>query len=344
MEKLLEVKNLKTYFYNEGEVTPAVDGVSFELGKGETLGIVGESGSGKSVTSLSLLQLIPKSNGKIIDGEIIFKGKNLLSLNDKEIRKIRGKNISMIFQEPMTSLNPVFTIGNQIMEVITLHHGVKPREAKEKVIELLELVGIPSPQKRFQQYPHQLSGGMRQRVMIAMALACNPDLLIADEPTTALDVTTQAQILELMNNLKKQFNTAILLITHDLGVVAEVADKVVVMYLGRIVEYADVGTFFENPLHPYSQGLLKSIPSLTNRVERLTPIQGQVPHPAAIKQGCRFIDRCDHARELCFKEEPPLIDLSNHRTRCWMYSELWQENLKKEQGDHGREVAAGRES
>jgi oligopeptide/dipeptide ABC transporter ATP-binding protein len=343
MENLLEVKNLKTSFFSDGKETPAVDGVSFELKKGETLGIVGESGSGKSVTSLSILQLIQKPHGKIINGEILFKGQNLLELNDKQIRKIRGKHISMIFQEPMTSLNPVFTVGNQIMEVMTLHHGVSMKEAKTQAINMLELVGIPSPEKRFMQYPHQLSGGMRQRVMIAMALACNPDLLIADEPTTALDVTTQAQILDLMNNLKKQFDTSILLITHDLGVVSEAADKVAVMYLGRIVEYTDVDTFFEEPKHPYSQGLLKSIPSLSNRVERLTPIQGQVPHPSAITQGCRFAGRCEHVHEMCLREEPPLLSLSEHQVRCWMYSESWNDR-DKEDMDHGREVAAGRES
>ncbi len=342
MEYLLEVKNLKTYFYNDGKETPAVDGVSFALKKGETLGIVGESGSGKSITSLSLLQLVPKPHGKIVDGEIIFKGLNLLDLDDKQMRKVRGNEISMIFQEPMTSLNPVYTVGNQISEVITLHQKINQKQAKEKVIDLLRTVGIPNPETRLNQYPHQLSGGMRQRVMIAMALACNPDLLIADEPTTALDVTTQAQILELMNDLKKQTNTSILLITHDLGVISDSADKVAVMYLGRIVEYTDVETFFEDPKHPYSQGLIASIPSLTNRVSRLTPIKGQVPHPSEVKKGCRFAGRCEHVRDLCVKEEPPLLELSNHKARCWMYSERWEEEKGGEKD--GREIAASRES
>lgn len=343
MENLLEVRNLKTYFYNDGVETPAVDGVSFELKKGETLGIVGESGSGKSITSLSLLQLIPKPYGKIVEGEIIFKGRNLRELNDKEIRKVRGNEISMIFQEPMTSLNPVYTVGNQISEVITLHQHLNHKQAKEIVIKLLKTVGIPNPEDRFNQYPHQLSGGMRQRVMIAMAIACNPDLLIADEPTTALDVTTQAQILELMNNLKKQTNTSILLITHDLGVIADSAEKVAVMYLGRIVEYTDVETFFENPKHPYSKGLINSIPSLTNRVERLTPIQGQVPHPSSVRSGCRFAGRCEHAVELCHNSEPPLLSISNQKVRCWIYSAQWDIEEKGVKSN-GREIAAGRES
>lgn len=338
---LLQVKNLKTYFYNDGKETAAVDGVSFDLKKGETLGIVGESGSGKSVTSLSILQLITKPHGKIIDGEVIFKGKDLVNMGEKEIRRIRGNDISMIFQEPMTSLNPVFTIGNQIIEVLTLHQGLSKRDARIKAIEMLGLVGIPSAEKRIDQYPHQLSGGMRQRVMIAMALACNPDLLIADEPTTALDVTTQAQILELMNELKARLNTAILLITHDLGVVAETADKVAVMYLGRIVEYSDVISFFDSPKHPYSLGLINSIPSIDTRVERLTPIIGQVPHPSEVKNGCRFANRCDFVQTQCLQDEPPLIELKNGRVRCWMYSDNWIDG----KGDiNGREIVGSRES
>ncbi|WP_057765409.1 ABC transporter ATP-binding protein [Cytobacillus praedii] len=325
MENLLEVNNLKTYFYNDGAETAAVDGVSFELKKGETLGLVGESGSGKSVTSLSILQLIQKPHGKIIDGEVIFKGKDLVKMGEKEIRRVRGNDISMIFQEPMTSLNPVFTVGNQIMEVLTQHQGLSKKEARVRAIEMLKVVGIPSAEQRVDQYPHQLSGGMRQRVMIAMALACNPDLLIADEPTTALDVTTQAQILELMNELKEKLETAILLITHDLGVVAETADKVAVMYLGRIVEYSDVETFFEEPKHPYSQGLIKSVPSIDNRVDRLNPIIGQVPHPSEVKSGCRFASRCERVQPICLQDEPNLIDLQGHKVRCWMYSDNWIE-------------------
>nr|WP_307287919.1 ABC transporter ATP-binding protein [Bacillus sp. SORGH_AS_0510] len=341
MENLLEVKNLKTYFYQDGKETAAVDGVTFDLKKGETLGIVGESGSGKSVTSLSILQLISKPHGKIIEGEVVFKGKDLVKMGEKEIRKIRGNDISMIFQEPMTSLNPVFTVGNQIMEVLTQHQGLSSKEARAKAIEMLKLVGIPSAEKRAEQYPHQLSGGMRQRVMIAMALACNPDLLIADEPTTALDVTTQAQILELMNDLKDRLNTSILLITHDLGVVAETADKVAVMYLGRIVEYADVESFFESPKHPYSIGLLKSIPNIDGRVERLNPITGQVPHPSEVTQGCRFANRCEYAQSICLQEEPPLIECKDSKIRCWIYSNQWPVG----KGDlHGREIATGGKS
>ncbi|UII57543.1 ABC transporter ATP-binding protein [Cytobacillus spongiae] len=343
-EYLLEVRNLKTYFYNDGTETPAVDGVSFELKRGETLGIVGESGSGKSITSLSILQLVPKPHGKIVDGEIVFKGRNLIGLSEKEIRKIRGNEISMIFQEPMTSLNPVYTIGNQIAEVMILHQKLSKNQAKEKVIDILKTVGIPNAEKRIDQYPHQLSGGMRQRVMIAMALACNPDLLIADEPTTALDVTTQAQILELMNDLKKKTNTSILFITHDLGVIADSAEKVAVMYLGRVVEYTDVETFFEDPKHPYSKGLITSIPSLTNRVERLTPIQGQVPRPSDVTEGCRFAGRCKEARALCVAEEPPLLSIDDHKTRCWIYSDRWEDTKDEGVTGNGRTAAASRES
>lgn len=338
VKNILEVKNLKTYFYSEGEATPAVDGVSFEIIEGETLGLVGESGSGKSITSLSILQLVPQENGKIIDGEIIFKGENLLDYTERQIRKIRGNDISMIFQEPMTSLNPVFTVGDQIMEVLILHQKVNKKEARKKCVDLLELVGIQLANKRIDDYPHQLSGGMRQRVMIAMALACMPDLLIADEPTTALDVTTQAQILELMNDLKEKFNMSMLLITHDLGVIAETADNVAVMYLGRIVEYADVETFFENPMHPYSQGLLKSIPSMENTVERLDPIKGQVPKPTDITQGCRFRTRCDYVRDICIGEEPTFIDNGQQKVKCWMYSDRWEESSSEEGEKNDREV------
>ncbi|MCA0991982.1 ABC transporter ATP-binding protein [Pseudalkalibacillus hwajinpoensis] len=323
MDPLLKVQNLKTYFYSDQKETPAVDGVSFEINKGETLSIVGESGSGKSVTSLSILQLLPKPHGKIIGGEVLFKGENLVTKSDGEIRKIRGNDISMIFQEPMTSLNPVYTVGNQIVEVLVLHQKLSKKEAKKKAIDMLTLVGIPSADQRVNQYPHQLSGGMRQRVMIAMALACNPDLLIADEPTTALDVTTQAQILDLMNDLKTKLDTSILLITHDLGVVAETADKVAVMYLGRIVEYADVETFFESPKHPYSRGLIQSMPGLKDRVARLSPIKGQVPHPSDVKSGCRFASRCEYVESMCLSEEPPLIEVGRNKTRCWMNSEDW---------------------
>lgn len=324
MKTIIEVKNLKTYFYAEGKEVPAVDGVSFDIGQGETLGLVGESGSGKSITALSLLSLIPKPPGKIIDGEILFKGENILNYSEKQLRAMRGNQISMIFQEPMTSLNPVFTVGDQIMEVLILHSKLKKKEARKKAIEMLELVGIPLAGKRVDEYPHQLSGGMRQRVMIAMALACNPALLIADEPTTALDVTTQAQVLELMKELKTKFEMATLLITHDLGVVSEVADKVAVMYLGRIVEYASVESFFSKPLHPYSVGLLNSIPSMFEDVDRLKPIPGQVPHPTELRKGCRFHTRCPYARQLCIEEEPELLPVGDKQVRCWMYTKEYE--------------------
>lgn len=321
-ERLLEVQNLKTYFYTEDGVVPAVDGVSFTLDKGETLGIVGESGCGKSVTSLSIMRLIPNPPGKIIDGKIIFEGENLLEKSEAQMRRIRGNDISMIFQEPMTSLNPVFTIGNQIMEAIILHQKLNKQAAREKAIEMLRLVGIPSPEKRVDEYPHQLSGGMRQRVMIAMALSCNPKLLIADEPTTALDVTIQAQILDLMRNLRNELGTSIMLITHDLGVIAELVEKVVVMYAGKIVERADVRSLFADPLHPYTLGLLGSIPKMTEKQTRLQAIEGVVPNPAFMPKGCRFHPRCKFTRDICKVEEPELIQLKpGHETACWKYSD-----------------------
>ncbi|NLY29012.1 MAG: ABC transporter ATP-binding protein [Firmicutes bacterium] len=322
-EKLLEVRGLKTYFYTEDGVVPAVDGVDFVLNKGETLGIVGESGCGKSVTSLSIMRLIPDPPGKIVEGEILFEGSNLLEKTEAEMRNIRGNDISMIFQEPMTSLNPVFTIGDQIMEAIILHQRLNKAEARERAIEMLRLVGIPSPERRVDEYPHQLSGGMRQRVMIAMALSCNPKLLIADEPTTALDVTIQAQILDLMRKLRDEFGTAIMLITHDLGVVAELAERVVVMYAGKIVEKADVKLLFGNPLHPYTVGLLGSIPKLTEQQDRLQVIEGVVPHPAFMPKGCRFHPRCKEARDICKVEEPELMEHApGHLVACWKYTEF----------------------
>ena len=322
-EKLLEVRGLKTYFYTDDGEVPAVDGVDFSLGKGETLGIVGESGCGKSVTSLSIMRLIPDPPGKIVDGEILFDGSNLLEKSEAEMRSIRGNDISMIFQEPMTSLNPVFTIGDQIMEAIILHQRLSKAEARERAIEMLRLVGIPVPERRIDEYPHQLSGGMRQRDMIAMALSCNPKLLIADEPTTALDVTIQAQILDLMRKLRDEFGTAIMLITHDLGVVAELAERVVVMYAGKIVEEADVVPLFGEPLHPYTVGLLGSIPKLTEQQERLQVIEGVVPNPAFMPKGCRFHPRCKEAREICKVEEPELMELSpGHHVACWKYTEF----------------------
>ncbi|MDI6638399.1 MAG: ABC transporter ATP-binding protein [Bacillota bacterium] len=319
-ETLLEVRDLKTYFYTEDGVVPAVDGVSFSVEKGETIGIVGESGCGKSVTSLSVMRLIPNPPGKIIGGEIIFEGENILEKSEAEMRHIRGNEISMIFQEPMTSLNPVFTIGDQIMEAIMLHQKVGKREARKKTIEMLKLVGIPSAEKRVDEYPHQMSGGMRQRVMIAMALSCNPKLLIADEPTTALDVTIQAQILDLMLKLKEDLGTAIMLITHDLGVIAETVNKVVVMYAGKIVESADVVSIFKKPEHPYTLGLLGSIPKVNEDRERLQVIEGVVPNPFNMPTGCRFHPRCSFVRDICKEEEPELVDVEDgHQVRCWKF-------------------------
>jgi len=322
-QPLLTVRNLRTYFYTEDGVVKAVDGVDFEVYEGETLGIVGESGSGKSVTSLTILRLLdPK--GKIEEGsEIIFNGKNLLELSDDEMRKIRGNEIAMIFQEPMVALNPVFTIGEQIMEAILLHQDVDKKTAREMAIDMLRKVGIPEPQKRVDEYPHELSGGMRQRAMIAMALSCRPKLLIADEPTTALDVTIQAQILELMKELQKEYGMAIILITHDVGVIAENADRVVVMYGGKVMETSDVKTIFKKPKHPYTWGLLTSIPRLDVEQERLYSIPGMVPDPLHFPQGCRFNTRCDFKESKCSVEMPPLIEVEpGHLSRCFFYKKL----------------------
>lgn len=320
-EYLLETKNLKTYFYTDDGVAPAVDNVSFSLAPGKTLGIVGESGCGKSVTSLSILRLVEEPAGKIVGGQILFRGEDLLLKSEQEMRKIRGNDISMIFQEPMTSLNPVFTIGDQISEVLCLHQGLSKEEAHDKSIEMLRLVGIPLPEQRVREFPHQLSGGMRQRVMIAMAVACNPALLIADEPTTALDVTIQAQILELMKELKDRLGTSIMLITHDLGVVAEVADEVMIMYAGKVVEHGSVGEVFSNPRHPYTRGLIGSIPDITKDVEVLETIEGLVPNIYDKMAGCRFHPRCKAAMERCSEQHPALIDLGGHEVRCFLYSE-----------------------
>lgn len=317
MKTLLEIKNLKTHFFTHEGIVKAVDGISFRINQGETLGIVGESGSGKSVTALSVMRLIPHPPGKIVNGEIYFEGKDLLKLDDKEIRRIRGKKISMIFQEPMTSLDPVFTIGHEIVEAIQLHQGLNKEEARKKAIEVLKIVGIPDVEKRINNYPHELSGGMRQRVMIAMALSCNPTLLIADEPTTALDVTIQAQILRLINDLKDKFGASVMLITHDLGVIAEMCDYVAVMYAGHIVEYADVYTLFHNSLHPYTKGLSKSIPRLDVEVENLDAIPGIVPNLLDLPSGCPFHPRCDFCFKKCMKEMPELIEIENsHLVKC----------------------------
>jgi peptide/nickel transport system ATP-binding protein len=322
MAHLLEVNNLQTHFPTRAGLVKAVDGVSFHLDCGELLGLVGESGCGKSITALSIMRLIAPP-GKIAGGEILFDDKNLLKLSDQEMREIRGDDIAMIFQDPMTSLNPVFTIGEQIGEALRLHRKLSRKAAREAAIEAMREVAIPDPGRRVDDYPHQLSGGMRQRVMIAMALACNPRLLIADEPTTALDVTIQAQILELLNELRKNRDLAVLLITHDLGVVAEVADRVAVMYTGRIVEESDVGELFLRPKHPYTQGLLRSVPKLTSehavRLERLETIEGVVPSPTQLPPGCHFAPRCPHRMPRCTAEEIPLYQLDSGKVRCVLF-------------------------
>jgi len=319
---LLQIDALETHFSTEAGTVKAVDGVSLTVRKGETLGIVGESGCGKSVTALSILRLIPNPPGKIVGGRILLEGRDLLTLPENEMRKVRGASISMIFQEPMTSLNPVFTVGDQIAEGIRLHQRLSKRESWNKAIEMLRVVRIPDPERRVGEYPHQMSGGMRQRVMIAMALSCNPHLLIADEPTTALDVTIQAQILELLNQLKAELGMAVMLITHDLGVVADTAARVAVMYAGRVVEEAPVHELFANPLHPYTQGLLNSIPRLekTERRARLQAIPGMVPDMLDLPPGCKFQARCAKIFEPCRGEEPQLKTVGNdHRVRCYLY-------------------------
>lgn len=326
---LLEVKNLSTEFKLKNGTVKAVNDVSFSIDKGEILAVVGESGSGKSVTSLSIMGLLQKP-GRVAGGEIRFKSQDLTQLGPKELQKIRGNQISMIFQEPMTSLNPVMRIKDQIMESIMTHMKISKKEALARTIEMLETVGIPSASQRANDYPHQMSGGMRQRVMTALALACEPELLIADEPTTALDVTIQAQILELLYRMREKFHMAVLLITHDLGVVSEAADRVIVMYCGKIVEEADVRTLFANPLHPYTMGLLKSIPQIDDdRDERLYMIKGMVPNPLHMPSGCPFSDRCDQRLERCTQEMPELRVIDGHKVRCFLYEETGEGGLEK---------------
>ncbi|MEM4311307.1 MAG: ABC transporter ATP-binding protein [Nitrososphaerales archaeon] len=316
---LLRIENLRTYFFLEKGTVKAVDGVNVEIGEGETLGLVGESGCGKSVTALSLMRLVPYP-GKIIDGSILFDGQDILKLNDEEMRKVRGKKISMIFQDPTAALNPVYKVGEQIAEILQLHEKLSKAEALKRAKEMLDLVGIPSAQDRLEDYPHQLSGGMRQRVMIAMALACNPKMLIADEPTTNLDVTIQAQILELMKELRSKFSSSIMLITHHLGLVAEMCDKVAVMYSGEIVEYTDTKTLFKAPKHPYTQGLLKCIPTVTGRLQSLFYIKGSIPDPFNLPSGCRFHPRCPYAFDRCKTEKPELKEVApNHKVSCHLY-------------------------
>ncbi len=313
---ILKINDLRTYFYVPDGIIKAVDGISFNLKDGETLGIVGESGSGKSITALSILRLISYP-GKIVTGEIIFNGIDLLKLSNEEIRNIRGKDISIVFQDPMTSLNPVLTVGKQIIEVIKLHQGFNKKEAKEKAIELLNKVGIPNAIKRINQYPHEFSGGMRQRAMIAMALACKPKIFIADEPTTALDVTTQAQIINLINEQKEELKSSVIIITHDLGVIAEMADNVLIMYAGKVMEYGDVNTIFTNPLHPYTIGLLESIPIIGKRKNKLIPISGNPPSMLNLPKGCRFSTRCRYVNNICIEKEPELKTVNFiHKYAC----------------------------
>ncbi len=326
MNKVLEVKNLKTHFFTDKGVVKAVDGVTFDLVEGKTLGVVGESGCGKSITAMSILRLIDK-NGGIVDGTVSYNGREIQDIPMEEMMKIRGNEISIIFQEPMTSLNPVFRIGDQIVEAIKLHQDLSKKEAHDKAVSMLKLVGIPRAERVVYDYPHQLSGGMRQRAMIAMALSCDPKVLIADEPTTALDVTIQAQILSLMNDLKEKTNTAIMLITHDLGVVAQMADDVIVMYSGKVVEAAEVNELYGNPKHPYTQGLLDSIPDIKSEKKRLNSIEGVVPNPMELPKGCYFAPRCKFAMDKCWEEEPGVYFIDkekngeNHKVKCFLYEE-----------------------
>lgn len=318
---ILNVNNLKVNFKNRKGTTTAIEDVSFKIEEGSTLGVVGESGCGKSVTATSILRLLPKNTSEIAAGQIIFDNKDLVKLSEEEMRNIRGNKISMIFQEPMNSLNPVYKIGTQMTEMLTTHQKISKEEAREKNIEMLKKVGIPSPEQRLDEYPHQMSGGMLQRIMIAMALSANPALLIADEPTTALDVTIQAQILDLMAGLKKDLNTAIMMITHDMGVIAEVADYVMVMYAGQVVEYDSVENIFSNPMHPYTVGLLNSIPRADKDTDRLFTIEGTVPNIKDMPKGCRFYDRCGDRMDICKKKDAGLLELGDRRVRCWKYAE-----------------------
>jgi len=330
-DKLLEVKGLKTYFHTQEGVVKAVDDVSFDLHQGEALAVVGESGCGKSVTALSILNLVPDPPGKIEQGEVIFEGRNLLEMDNKEIRQVRGNNIGMIFQDPMTSLNPVFTIGNQIKEPIQIHLGLNRKQAKQRAIELLEMVEIPQAEKRYKMYPHEFSGGMRQRAMIAMAISCEPKMLIADEPSTALDVTIQAQIMELIGRLRRERNLAVMLITHDLGVVAGVAETMLVMYAGKVVEYAKIDRVYYNSRHPYAWSLMRSVPRLDEKRERLMTIGGSPPSLINLPAGCSFAPRCPFAEDICDREEPPLVEVEpGHFSACHFAMDFEQ---------HGREVA-----
>ncbi len=327
MAALLEVRDLKTYFFTGAGVVRAVDGVSYDVKEGETVALVGESGCGKTVSALSVMRLVAAPAGRIVGGEICFKGRNLLALDEEAMRRIRGREIGMVFQEPMTSLNPVLTVGRQLTEPLEIHLGMSPPEARSRAIELLALVGIPDPLRRLGQYPHQFSGGMRQRIMVAMALACNPSLILADEPTTALDVTIQAQILELMRDLSRRLGVAMLIITHNLGVVARYADRVNVMYAGKIVERGTAREIYANPRHPYTLGLLRSVPRLDEpRKSRLNPIDGQPPDLVRLPPGCAFVPRCRYAIERCAGEVPPLSSVGDcHDSACWVADRLGSE-------------------
>ena len=326
--RLLSVRNLKTSFFTHVGEVKAVRGISFDVNQGEVLGIVGESGSGKSVTSLSIMGLL-QHPGRVVDGEIFFQDQDILSYGKRRMRRVRGKEIAMIFQDPMTSLNPVYTVGNQIMEMLQEHEDIGKGEAKRRAIEMLRMVGIPSPEKRIHNYPHEFSGGMRQRAMIAIALACSPKLLIADEPTTALDVTIQAQILDLINELKEETGTSVMMITHDLGVIAEVADDVMVMYAGKVVEHATCDQIFDEPLHPYTAGLMNCIPRLDgDDTKELSVIEGMVPSFDDMPEGCAFCPRCPYAKEICRKQMPELEEVNGRRVRCFKYMKGWEESAK----------------
>jgi len=347
MAKLLEVKNLKTYFYTDDGIAKAVDNISYDLDSGETLGLVGESGCGKSVSALSIMRLIPDPPGKIVGGEIFFKGKDLTKLEEKDMQKIRGNDIAMIFQEPMTSLNPVFTCGYQIDEAVILHQNVSKEEARNRSIEMLRLVGIPGPEQRYRDYPHQLSGGLRQRVMIAMALSCNPEILIADEPTTALDVTVQAQILELIRKLQDTLGMGMIMITHDLGVIAEVSKRVAVMYASKIAEYSVSDEIYYNPKHPYTLGLLNSIPKLNKGKARLATIEGNVPAATDYPVGCHFCTRCNYVDSKvytkdskCWNEEPKLVQVDGTSNMHHVACHYWKDIERKRQKEGEKTAAA----
>ncbi len=335
---VLQVKNLSVEFRTAEGTVRAVNDLSYELHRGEVLGIVGESGSGKSVSSLAAMRLIPDPPGKIVNGEILYGGKDLARCTEKEMEKIRGNDISMIFQEPMTSLNPIITCGKQIAESLRLHKGLKKKEALEAAVKMMRAVGIANPEMRAKQYPHQMSGGMRQRVMIAMALACSPQILIADEPTTALDVTIQAQILDLIRKLNREYHTSVIMITHDLGVVNELCSKVIVMYTGRVMEEASTDDLFRKPLHPYTIGLLNAIPKIEKEKKPLVTIPGVVPNPTEKLQGCSFCPRCDRAMEICARQEPPVTVMDDRRVSCWLY--CGQESPQSE--NSASRIAGGR--